>query len=89
VAVVVVSVPPILRFREKKFEKNLKKSILKQVVVCLCAVYISEKFEKNQVVVCLCAVYISDKFENNSRLQSNTILDSTKIINIIVREINN
>jgi hypothetical protein len=35
VAVVVVSVPlPHLQFREKKFKKIGKSSILKQVVVC-------------------------------------------------------
>jgi hypothetical protein len=33
---------------KKNLKKFGKKSILKQVVVCWCAVYTSEKFEKNK-----------------------------------------
>jgi hypothetical protein len=56
--------PLILKFREKIFKKSLKKSILKQVVVCWCAVYISDKFEKNssRTLLMCCIVYISEKF---------------------------
>jgi flagellar biosynthesis component FlhA len=58
-AVIMVSVPPlILKFREKNLKK-FEKSILKQVVVCLCAVYISEKFEKKSSrSLLMCCIYI-------------------------------
>jgi phage anti-repressor protein len=56
----------------------------------MCCIYVWEIWKK-QIVVCWCAVSISEKFEKNlKKIQDYKVtLDSTKIINIIAREINN